>query len=197
MKFLCSSIIALCSIFCLCQPSLGKPLPPSFRDPANLSYSKRKALIHSAESGNVSAALSLANYYTLIEKNPRLRERFLTLSAKFGSKEGRDALVAFYVEPGGIFHPRKALALRRDYAKRFPSNSSEKDRDWAYKSSLEFKYFNDPKRVSQRRELLRLAESLGSRQAGEELAGITGEPINRVRIAPSKLKGIVDDPATH
>jgi hypothetical protein len=84
----------------------GLPLV-SFRDYEDLSPRKVERLTQSAYMGDAEAALSLARYYWIVKRNMSLTERFFTLAAGGGSKRACDALVAFYVTPGGRFDPVK------------------------------------------------------------------------------------------
>jgi hypothetical protein len=88
------------------ERSQGNGPPATFRDSENLSDRKTKALTHTAYSGDGAAALTLARYYWLIKGDPLLSERYFILAARSGSQRGCDALIAFYVEPGGVFRPK-------------------------------------------------------------------------------------------
>ncbi|HWM24004.1 MAG TPA: hypothetical protein VNP98_04220 [Chthoniobacterales bacterium] len=146
------------------QNSVLKP----FRQPYDLSVPERDRLVDRALTGNATAALTLYDYYTFIEKQPHLREKFLRIGVQAGSKIAYDALIAFYVKPGGIFRPYEALTLRRERNRHFASKPLVPESVWAYEASKEFRYSNSRKDFGRRKDLLRLAESLGSQAAKTE-----------------------------
>lgn len=174
----------------VCERSQGEASPATFRGSENLSDQKRKALVYTAYSGNSAAALTLARYYWLTKGDALLTERYFILAARTGSEKGCDALIAFYVEPGGIFRPKHALTLRRDLAKRHSYRANESDEEWAYECSLAFKYSTAKNDVDRRRQLLALAASLGSRRARNELSTLGQEAVLPVRVTPSNLAGV-------
>jgi hypothetical protein len=176
------------SIFYAGMPAAAaKPPPPSFRDSEDLSQAKLRRLTRSASSGDSGAALSLARYYWLIRGDIPRTERFLQIAARGGSQKACDALIAFYVRPGGVFRPKEALALRHRFVTKFNYRSPTRDDVWAYESSLEFRYSSDPKIAFRRRTLLELADSLGSKHAGKELSDFNRFQRNRVRVSPSSI----------
>jgi hypothetical protein len=165
------------------EPATAKTPPPAFRDSENLSDVRLQELMHSASSGNSEAALSLARYYWLMKGDMRLTERFFQLAARGGSQKACEALIAFYVQPGGVFRPNKALELRHQFAKQFGYKPGTADGAWAYQSSLDFRYSSDARTASRRRTLLQLAGSLGSKKASEELRDFDRYQTNRVRVS--------------
>jgi hypothetical protein len=159
--------------------------PQSVRQSDYLSPSKQKRLTRSANTGDSAAALVLADYYAAVDKKPGVREHFLKLAVRSGSKTAYDALIAFYVQPGGIFRPHKALALRRDRFRRYASAPNIDDKTWAYQSALKFKHSTEADDAPQRRELLRIAAALGSRKAAQEIAESAQERVSRVSVSES------------
>jgi len=159
--------------------------PRSLRQLDYLSPSKQKCLTKSANAGDSAAALVLADHYALVDKKPGAREHFLQLAVRSGSKTAYDALIAFYVQPGGILRSHEALALRRDRFRRYASASNIDDKTWAYQSSLKFKHSTDANDAPRRRELLRIAAALGSRKAAQEIAESAQERVSRVSVSES------------
>jgi hypothetical protein len=188
-------VLCFCVVLLVCERSQARTPPATFYDSENLSDRKRKSLTYIANAGDSAAALTLARYYWLVKGDSLLTERYFILAAR--SQRGCDALIAFYVEPGGIFRPKHALSLRRELAKRRFYRASESDDEWAYECSLAFKYSTAKDDLDRRRQLLALAASLGSRRARSELLTLGQETTSQVRVVPSNLANVVPTQTTN
>jgi hypothetical protein len=167
-SFFCVS--AVVSFFVGTVVTSGKE-PSSYRQAAALSVAERQTLTRKAELGDVEAASALALYYATGDRNPKKRERFLTLASRNGSRETVEALADFYSMPGGMFQLQKAISLRKDLKRKFPTQVD--NIEWAEGCAFEYHYLatND----ARKKELifLRLAESWGSMKAKQALKGIS------------------------
>ncbi len=164
----------------------------SFRDSEDIPPKKLRRLTSLADRGDVDASLAVARYYWLKKQDLKATERFLRLAAHSGTRKACDALISFYITPAGIFRPETALTLRREFRRRHGRELGVSDKGWAYQSSWEYRYSDNPETVSRRRTLLRLAKSLGSKEAEKELRYFNRLQSNPVQVAPAHIERIVD-----
>lgn len=165
---------------------------PSLYELYEFSKTKRRELTRAALAGDPSAAMALSNYYANRDLN--LREKFLLMAMRSGSIEAGKTLVRFYVEPGGIFQPEKALTIRRSIRKRLSQRLEPDDAVWLYGASIDYKYRDGGSARERRARLLRLAIKRGSERAKRELAGLADErgakiEVSRVPWPPQEGRG--------